>query len=112
MVIESKNINDVKIISVFGKVGFENSAEFRDALMEDLLEINDLILDFTNLTYLNSIGLGIIVKTYTKASSEGKKFTICGMNEDIRKLFSITKLDNLIEIKENLDDALKFLNRM
>ncbi|MCT4585299.1 MAG: STAS domain-containing protein [Peptostreptococcaceae bacterium] len=106
MIIEVNRKKDVKIIQVFGKVGFENSVEFKNTLIENISECDKIVLDFTNLTYLNSMGLGIIVKAYTKASEEDRKLWVCGLSENIKKLFSITKLDNIITIKEDLEDAL------
>lgn len=57
------------------------------------------ILDFANLKYISSVGLGILVSTQQRLKAEGHKLSIVGASDHIRELFRITRFDNLIDIE-------------
>ena len=57
------------------------------------------ILDFNGLTYISSVGLGILIATQRRLEAEGKKLRIIGTSEHIRELFRITRFDILIDIE-------------
>ena len=57
------------------------------------------VLDFTNLKYISSVGLGILVSTQRRLESGGHKLSIVGASDHIRELFRITRFDILIDIE-------------
>jgi len=57
------------------------------------------VLDFTNLKYISSVGLGILICTQRRLEAEGKKLTVVGASDHIRELFRITRFDILIDIE-------------
>lgn len=68
------------------------------------------VLDFSELNYLNSNGLGILVKILTKIRNKGGELSGFALNEKIKKLLLITKLNQLFIIKDNLEDAITSLS--
>jgi len=57
-----------------------------------------IILDFTELEYISSAGMRIILLLQKTASGKGGKVSIKGMSEDIRQIFRMTGFDQMIEI--------------
>jgi len=64
------------------------------------------VLDFSELNYLNSNGLGVLVKILTKIRNKGGELSGFALNDKIKKLLLITKLNQLFIIKDNLEDAI------
>jgi anti-sigma B factor antagonist len=57
-----------------------------------------LVLDLTNLTYMDSMGLGAIASLYVSARSAGCRLELINLSKRIRELFSITNMLSLFEV--------------
>jgi anti-anti-sigma factor len=57
-----------------------------------------LLLDFSHVEYLNSVELGTLVTLYKQARACGGRLTLFNLSARLFKLFSITRLDTLLEI--------------
>jgi anti-sigma B factor antagonist len=83
-----------------------------DPLLEDLdKQLNQgnlkFVIDFSQLNYLNSNGLGILIKLLTKIRNKGGELSGFELNDKIKKLLLITKLNQLFIINETLEDSIK-----
>jgi anti-sigma B factor antagonist len=67
-----------------------------------------VILNFTEMTYMNSIGIGLLVRILLKAQREGKKMAGYGLAGHFRKVFEITQLDHVIPLHDSESVALAF----
>ena len=63
-----------------------------------------LLLDFTNVKYLNSAELGTLVTLHTRTRAAGGQLTLFNLDDQLRGLFSLTRLDTLLAICRG-DDA-------
>lgn len=105
MMIENCIREHVKIVKVSGEVNFENYREFGDGLLRSMEGSHPILLDLEDLTYLNSMGLSCIIKAYAFVKKDKRDFKLCTLQQHIKKLFIITKLDKMITLYENLEDA-------
>lgn len=74
-----------------------------DQTAKDLSPLNDctghdIIIDCTNLEYISSSGLRILLNIRKNASAVGSKVTILNINEEIEKAFEMTGFDTLFEV--------------
>jgi anti-sigma B factor antagonist len=66
-----------------------------------------VLVDFTSTGYIDSSGLGALVSLAKKLREVGGELRLAGLNEDLRTLFELTKLDTLFDITATPDEALK-----
>ncbi len=66
----------------------------------------NIILDFSLVEYLSSAALGKLITMHKKVSTAGGKLTLCNIQKDILDVFKITKLDRVLTLCTDLDDAL------
>jgi anti-sigma B factor antagonist len=59
-----------------------------------------VILDFTKLEYMNSGGIGLLVTLLVRAQRGGGRLVATGLSEHYRQIFSLTRLDEAIEIHD------------
>ena len=59
-----------------------------------------LTLDLEELSYISSMGLGILVKNYHRLNSMGHKVILKNLNEHIKDVFKYTRLDQLFVFDE------------
>ena len=64
------------------------------------------VIDFTNTGYIDSSGLGALVTMSKQVREHGGELRIAGLNDDLRALFELTKLDTLFTISDTADQAL------
>jgi len=112
VLVEALKNGNIKLINIFGQVSFENHSEFKESMLRNIHgDESIIIVDMENLTYLNSMGLGVIVKAYSESKKQGKEFVLSSLQENIKKLFTITKLERIISIYESTEKAIELFNK-
>jgi anti-sigma B factor antagonist len=102
-----KNGKDVVVVDVEGQLIVGNRQELKQSIL-DALEAGDrkFLIDFTRTGYIDSSGLGVLVSLSKKIRDEGGDLRLAGLNEDLRTLFELTKLDTLFAISNTASEAL------
>lgn len=59
-------------------------------------ETGELVFDFVRLEYVSSAGLRVILAAQRKMQSGGRKMSIAGANDSIRRVFQITGFDKFL----------------
>lgn len=66
-----------------------------------------IIIDFSNMTYICSRGVGIIAYALGKVRKQGGDIKLLSLTPFVKKLFEVIQLDQIFEIYENLDSILE-----
>lgn len=64
-----------------------------------------LILDLTGVPYMDSAGLGVLMNCYVSAQNNHREFLVVGVNDRIRALFEMTKVDQILKIYTSVESA-------
>jgi anti-sigma B factor antagonist len=64
-----------------------------------------IVLNFTELEYMNSGGIGLLVTLLVRANRAGQKLLAFGLNDHYRQIFELTRLDEAIGIHAAEADA-------
>jgi len=68
-----------------------------------------IILDFATVEYLSSAALGKLITMHKKVKEAKGKLKLCNIRKDILEVFTITKLNKVFDIQDNLEKALSGL---
>ena len=91
---------DKCIVCVNGEVDVSNAAELRSALEAALTGgTSKITADFSDVSYIDSTGLGAFISIYKHIKEKGEKLVITGLKPHIKKIFLITDLDKVFEIE-------------
>jgi anti-anti-sigma factor len=60
-----------------------------------------VVLDFSKLAYMNSGGIGLLVTLLVRAQRGGCRLVATGLSEHYRQIFTLTRLDEAIEIHDD-----------
>jgi len=103
----SKHASGVLVVEVEGQLIVGNRQELK-ATIQAALDNGErkLLVDFAKTGYIDSSGLGALVSISKKVREEGGELRLSGLNEDLRSLFELTKLDTLFAIADNSAQAL------
>ena len=102
-----KDPSGVVVITVDGQLVVGNRHELKKQIL-DALEAGDkkFLVDFSNTGYIDSSGLGVLVSLSKKISEAEGSLKLAGLNEDLRTLFELTKLDTIFHILDTREAAL------
>jgi anti-sigma B factor antagonist len=97
----------VVVLGVDGQLIVGNRHELKQKVL-DALEAGDrkFLIDFTSTGYIDSSGLGVLVSLSKKIREASGELRLAGLNEDLRTLFELTKLDSLFAIDDSAEEAL------
>lgn len=97
------------IIEIKGDiVGGPGTDEFQ-SILKGLAEkgIVNIIVDLSGVKYMNSTGVGILVRGYTTIKTAGGRLKFAAVNDKINVVLSITQLSKVIEIYPTVEDAIE-----
>ena len=100
MIFEVKENNEKVLATVSGRLDTPSAVSAQQEITP-LLENADkeIILDCSNLEYISSSGLRLLLTIRKKAAAKGGKVIVKDINDDIKKVFMMTGFYNLFEIK-------------
>ena len=109
MQIEQRSVGDVTIIDLKGKMTLGEGDELLRDKVNSLIQQGHrkLVLNLAEVPYIDSAGLGEIVRTYTTVSRQGGQLKLLSLTKRITDLLSITKLLTVFETFENEHDAVR-----
>ena len=109
MVIEERVIGDITVLDLKGKMTLGEGDELLKDKINSLIHQGQkkLLLNLEGVPYIDSAGLGEIVRTYTTVSRQGGNLKLVNLTKRITDLLSITKLLTVFETFETEPEALK-----
>jgi anti-sigma B factor antagonist len=66
-----------------------------------------LVLDFSEVRFLTSQMLGVLISLHKKSQAIDGKVVLCGIRTELGKVFKITRLDKMLSFAENEEAALE-----
>jgi anti-sigma B factor antagonist len=109
MQIQERVVNGVTILDLKGKITLgEGDEVLRDRISQMLQKGNNkILLNLEGVPYIDSAGLGEVVRTYTTVSRQGGQLKLVNLTKRITDLLMITKLLTVFETFDTEQDALK-----
>lgn len=108
MEIEVVTQQGVKIFKTKGEMDLYNSAEFRETFNRYFQQGHlEFVFDLTELSYIDSTGVGTIISTFTTVRKHKGQLYISGVNGVVKRVIDFTKLNGFLPIVESLDEAME-----
>jgi anti-sigma B factor antagonist len=109
MTITERKSGDVTILDVEGKILLGEGDVQLKRKIDELIERNEtkLLVNLANVPYMDSGGLGEIVRSYTTVKRAGGELKLLNATKRISDLLTITKLITVFEIHDDEPAAVK-----
>jgi len=105
--LNTRTVNDVAVVDCNGRIVFgEESALLRDTLKQLIQEKNQIVLNLSGISYIDSGGLGTLVALYTTAQNAGGSLKLANLTPRVGDLLQVTKLLTVFEVYDSEDKAL------
>ncbi len=107
MTIIEKNVGDVVVLELTGKIMGGPDASLLNDKLHDLLDKGKtkVIADLAGVSWMNSSGLGILIGRLTTMRNNGGDLKLSGVTERIQNLLMITKLLTVFDAHDSLEKA-------
>ncbi len=65
----------------------------------------NMVIDLSNVSYCDSSGLSVILVANRLCKNSGGVFVLCGLQDAVERLISISQLDTVLNITDNVEEA-------
>jgi anti-sigma B factor antagonist len=102
---EVRRHDSAAIVDIRGDVTAGSEAVLMGAY-EEAGDARAIVLNFTELSYMNSGGIGLLVTLLVRANRRSQKLLAFGLSDHYRQIFELTRLDEAVGIHESEPAAL------
>lgn len=88
------------VVMIDGEIDHHTASRIRDRIDNKFLmePVKNMILDLSGVTFMDSAGIGLILGRKNKVALIGGKLVIRNPRPEIRRLLSVSRIDELIEL--------------
>jgi anti-sigma B factor antagonist len=106
--VETK-FNGVLVLTVKGNLVQKDDTDKLQARIVDIIEnkSKNIVMDLKHVSIITSLGIGGVIRALRTVKENKGDLKLSAVNISVKKVFDITKLNELIEIHETADDAVK-----
>jgi anti-sigma B factor antagonist len=108
-VITQRVTDQLAVVIIDDKLMTDEHIQMLQNAVKELIkeECKDVVIDLSRVKRINSSGLGSLITIYSLISSVEGTLKIGGMNEFVKNVMNITKLNDIFEIFPTQEDAIK-----
>ena len=95
------------VLPLDGEIDLHVSPEVAKSLKSMIAKKpKNVVIDLTKVTYLDSSGLAVLIEGMQNVQQYGGRFRLAGVQEDVKHVFDIARLDQVFDIYPDVDTAL------
>ncbi|SHH39342.1 anti-sigma F factor antagonist [Clostridium grantii] len=109
MYIKFTNTKNTLVAHLSGELDHHSASEVRSKL-DDMIERTNalnLVMDFSEVSFMDSSGIGVVIGRYKKLLSKKGKVSISNANGSVRRVFELSGMFKIIPVYNNSDEAIK-----
>jgi anti-anti-sigma factor len=91
------------VMKLTGPLTLQNIFEFQNELATNKPPM--MIFDLSDVPYMDSAGIGVLINYYVSAERNGRKMALAGVNERVDALLVLTKVQKLLRSFSTVDEA-------
>ncbi len=113
MIVNTRKTNDVRVIYPVGEFIYEKANPVRDIFEKALSDKESKILiNLKDTTYLDSSGIGILIRYFSELRKTGGELVICSSNKAVKNVLHMAKVHKFIKIFNNEEESLNVLQSL
>ncbi len=110
MELQKRVIDGITILDIKGEVDIYSGEELRQKLDEFMLSAKNLIINISEIDYIDSFGLSLLIAVKKKMSKESKNFSLCCPQSYVRRILNLTKLYDFLAVYESEEKAVQAID--
>jgi anti-anti-sigma factor len=106
MQIATRTSNDIHIVAITGSLDSTTSPEAQKSLDAVVAGAKKVALDFSQLDYISSAGLRVLLGAAKHLRASGGKLGMFGLNQSVREVFEISGFATILSVYQSEAEAL------
>ena len=94
------------VVAFTGEVDLESSPVAREILLKCLESTSKVIVDLSEVTYIDSSGVASLVEALQAAKKNGSQFALATVSEPTRRVLELARLDKVFTLYDSVDEGL------
>ena len=109
MFLKFNKINDKLVVALVGELDHHSAEEVRVKIDDriDRDNIKKVILNFRNVTFMDSSGIGVVIGRYRKLKNKAGHISVVEINKRVDKVFALSGLYKIIKAYKNVQEAME-----
>ncbi len=97
--------NGFTVIALCGEVDLHFSPKAREIILKHLQDKNHVLVDLSDVTYIDSSGVASLVEGFQHARTHDLKFALLGVSKAAMQILQLSRLDKVFPIITNAAEA-------
>ena len=93
-----------RILKLVGPLTLTTMFDFRDRLRSETTA-RTVILDFSEVPYVDSAGIGAIINGHVSCSNSGRRLALVAVSDRVRMVMKVSRVDTILSVYPTLQDA-------
>lgn len=108
MYIDIKSRGNLLLVELSGELDHHSAQEVRVKVDDrlDRFDVKKLVFDFSNITFMDSSGIGVIIGRYKKLSVRSGTVAIASVPSSIKRIFELSGIFKVIKVFDDVEDAI------
>ena len=92
--------DDKTTLTLSGRLDTTTAPQLQEALIPEFDNTKNIELNFTDIDYVSSAGLRILLMGINAAKAKGASMVLCGVSEEIMEIFEMTGFSDILTIRK------------
>lgn len=107
LVLDVHNVKNITVVRVSGRIVLgDDLPRLEKSIAAGLQGSSELLLNLAGVDYMDSSGIGALVRHVTAARAKRKKILLCGLTPKVRKVLDLTRVTDLFQTFDTEEQAL------
>src|SRR6059058_3057366 len=107
LALQSRSIGDIAVVACIGRLVEGPDTAALDSYVKELLPVQPhILLDFRDVSFIDSAGLGLLARLQTRARTAHGDLKLCAVGTHVREVLRITKLNTILKAYDTDVDAI------
>ena len=102
-------LGDILRLRLVGRLDSNSSPELEKILLDEIAAGKGVVLDFSDLDYISSAGLRILLMGAKRAKQRGTKLALFGLRDSILEVFKVSGFLKILNVFGTMDEARGFV---
>lgn len=108
---QARKLGSCNVLDLKGEIDGVGLEQLKAGLAEvSLDECTAIVLNFTDVVFISSSGLGTLVTFYKQLRARNRQLAVYGLRDVIRQVFEIVRLNKVIALVDSEEEALALVN--
>jgi anti-sigma B factor antagonist len=107
MKIELRSQDGFQVVALHGEVDMHSATGLRERLLTALKTPSGLIVDMSEVSFIDSSGIAILVEGYKRAKQNSQTFALAGVRAAPMQVLQLTRLDKVFPLFQDVASATK-----